>query len=60
MVQMNAGGPARDRYTDRIAQGMPDQQESGHSGSNVWVKYHILGVILGIPRPPLEVQFQAK
>jgi hypothetical protein len=57
---MNAGGPASDRYADRVAQGMPDEQESGHSGPNVLVKYHMLGVILGIPRPTLEVQFEAK
>jgi hypothetical protein len=57
---MNPGGPACDRYADRVTQGMSDEQESGHSGPNAWVKYHMLGVILGIPRPPLEVQFEAK
>jgi hypothetical protein len=54
---MNAGGPTRDRYPDRVAQGMSDEQESGHSEPNAWVKYHMLGVILGIPHPPLKVQF---
>jgi hypothetical protein len=57
---MNAGGPARDRSADRVAQGMSDEQESGHSEPKAWVKYHMLDVILGIPCPPLKVQFEAK
>jgi hypothetical protein len=46
---MDSSRPAGNRYADRVAEGMSDEQESGHSGSNLWVKYHMLGVILGIP-----------
>jgi hypothetical protein len=57
---MNVRAPARNRLADRVTQGMSDEEESGHSGPAQWVKYHMLGVILGIPPPRLNLQFEAK